>query len=203
MPEYWLKVLPHVDDSICCINIINATWLSAECSGDDLADGNAQKYSGPLATHNQLLAQAKCWEMRKKVWWRRLVDKRSVDLGDNLHLSSTQWGMSLQWSLVAGLLYSELGLTILLMVPYISNRFWSTAVRISFLRWPNFECRKYNNHYYVYIGDLRNKQYIISTSLWVSYCWLSSTQPGKCRNMPRETKTLGWDKSKEWRKSNV
>ena len=42
--------------------------------------------------------------------------------------------MSLQWSLVAGLLYSELAITILLLVPHISNRFWSSVVRISFLR---------------------------------------------------------------------
>ena len=43
--------------------------------------------------------------------------------------------MSLQWTLVAGLLYSELALTILLLIPWISNRFWNRALHWSFLRY--------------------------------------------------------------------
>merc|ERR1719228_2285090 len=38
--------------------------------------------------------------------------------------------MSLQWTLVAGFLYAELAL----LLPYISDRFWSTILRFSFIR---------------------------------------------------------------------
>ena len=76
------------------------------------------------------------WARRKKGRW----PLSSPDNRDELSwvVSNSCWPliteMSLQWSLVAGLLYSELAITILLLVPHISNRFWSSVVRISFLR---------------------------------------------------------------------
>eukprot|EP00092_Neocalanus_flemingeri_P011624 GFUD01012525.1.p1 GENE.GFUD01012525.1~~GFUD01012525.1.p1 ORF type:complete len:247 (+),score=42.30 GFUD01012525.1:97-741(+) len=42
--------------------------------------------------------------------------------------------MSLQWTLVAGFLYAELALLVLLLLPYISDRVWSSILRISFIR---------------------------------------------------------------------
>ena len=46
--------------------------------------------------------------------------------------------MSLQWNLVAGLLYSELALTILLLIPHISNRFWNRTLHWPFLRYHSY-----------------------------------------------------------------
>jgi len=42
--------------------------------------------------------------------------------------------MSLQWSLVAALLYSELALTCLLLLPSVSNRLWTAALSLTRIR---------------------------------------------------------------------
>ena len=42
--------------------------------------------------------------------------------------------MSLQWSLVAALLYTELALTSLLLLPTISNRLWTAALSLTRIR---------------------------------------------------------------------
>merc|ERR1712156_161265 len=42
--------------------------------------------------------------------------------------------MSLQWNLVAGFLYSELAFTFFLLVPFISNRVWSTVIEVPVIR---------------------------------------------------------------------
>ena len=42
--------------------------------------------------------------------------------------------MSLQWTLVAGFLYAEIALLVLILLPFISDRFWNTILRISFIK---------------------------------------------------------------------
>ena len=42
--------------------------------------------------------------------------------------------MSLQWTLVAGFLYAELALLVLILLPFISDSFWNTILRISFIK---------------------------------------------------------------------
>merc|ERR1712156_39367 len=42
--------------------------------------------------------------------------------------------MSLQWSLVAALLYSELALTCLLLLPSVSNRLWTATLSLTRIR---------------------------------------------------------------------
>ena len=42
--------------------------------------------------------------------------------------------MCLQWTLVAGFLYAENALLVLILLPFISDKFWNTILRIRFIR---------------------------------------------------------------------
>ena len=59
--------------------------------------------------------------------------------------------MSLQWTLVAAFLYAELALVVLLLLPFISDRFWSMILRISFIR--KLE-RQFIYYFYVVVSML-------------------------------------------------
>ncbi len=42
--------------------------------------------------------------------------------------------MSLQWTLIAGFLYAEIAVVLLLLLPFLSNRAWNRLFRSRFLK---------------------------------------------------------------------